>query len=142
MLYDAVDDAGNRSPSAIHGAYVEELAGVVEDLGVDAVEGGTGLDRGTVERLAGGDAVDLTLGEAAEVLALADGAPDADDIAWEVRDHLLMGMTTGILDVDTVASELETDLDGTEVQQMLEGRRPMTLSQLAALHGFIASKQG
>lgn len=142
MLYDAVDDAGNRSPSAIHGAYVAELAGVVEDLGVDAVEGGTGLDRRTVERLADGEAVDLTLEEAAEVLALADGAPETDDIAWEVRDHLLMGMTTGILDVDTVASELDTDLDGTEVQQVLEGRRQMTLSQLAALHGFIASKQG
>lgn len=141
MLYDAVDDAGSRSPSAIHGAYVAELAGVVENLGVDAVEGGTGLDRRTVERLADGEAVDLTLEEAAEVLALADGTPDADDIAWEVRDHLLMGMTTGILDVDTVASELDTDLDGTEVQQVLEGRRAMTLSQLAALHGFIASKQ-
>lgn len=141
MLYDAVDDPGTRTPAALHEAYLAELAAVVEALGVDTVEGGTGLDRATVERIRAGEPADLTLEEAASVLALADGAPGSSDIVWEVRDHLLLGMTSGILDVDTVAAEIDTDLDGTEVQQVLEGRRPMRLETLAALHRYIASKQ-
>lgn len=143
MLYDAVDDAGDRTPEELRAAYLDELAAVVADLGVDTVVGGTGLDRGTVESLETGDddAADLTLEEATEVLALADGAPDSEDIAWEARDHLLMGMTTGVLNVDTLAAEIDTDLDGKEIQQAIEGRLPMTLTQFAKLHAFIASKQ-
>lgn len=141
MLYDAVDDAGDRPPEELRRAYVDELAAVVEAVGTDAVVAETELDRQTVESIESGDAVALTVDEAASVLALADGAPAADDIAWEARDHLLMGMTTGVLDVDTVAAEIDSDLDGKEVQQVLEGRLPMTLTQYAKLQGFIASKQ-
>lgn len=141
MLYDAVDDAGDRSPAELRRAYAEELAAVVNDLGVDTVADGTSLNRATVEAIVSGEEPEVTLAEAAEVLALAEDAPDADAIAWEARDHLLMGMTVGVLDVDTVAAEIETDLDGKEVQQAIEGRMPMTLTQYAKLHAFIASRQ-
>lgn len=141
MLYDAVDDAGDRTPAALRRAYADELAAVVADQGVESVVEATSLDRQTVEAIAAGDQPPLTLEEAAEVLALPDGAPGADDIAWEARDHLLMGMTTGVLDVDTVAAEIDTEFDGKEVQQVVEGRLPMTLDQYAKLHAFIASRQ-
>lgn len=141
MLYDAVDDAGDRTPEELRRAYADELASVVDAVGAETVVSGTSLDRQTVDDVAAGKPVELTLQEAASVLALDEGAPAADDIAWEARDHLLMGMTTGVLDVDTVAAEIDSDVDGKEVQQMLEGRLPMTLSQYATLQSFIDSRQ-
>lgn len=141
MLYDVVDDAGDRSPEELRRAYAEELAAAVDEVGADDVADETSLDRETIDAIQAGDEPELTLAEAAEVLALVDGNPDADAIAWEARDHLLMGMTTGVLDVDTVATEIDTDLDGKEVQQAIEGRMPMTLTQYAKLQAFIASRQ-
>jgi hypothetical protein len=52
-----------------------------------------------------------------------------------------MGMTTGVLDVDTIAAEIDVDLTGQEVQQALEGRTEMTLTELAAIHRFIDASQ-
>lgn len=85
-------------------------------------------------------ASDLTLEEAASILAVSEEAPDADAVVMEVRDHLLMGMTTGVLDVDTLAGNIEADLSGQEVQQAIEGRSAMTLDELAAIHRYIAGR--
>lgn len=141
MLYDAVENPGDLTADALRAAYYEELAAVVADLGVDTVVGGTGLDRHTVVAIDDGKTPELTLEEAAEILALSDGAPSAEDIAWEARDHLLMGMTTAVVDVDTIARETETGLDGKEVQQAIEGRLPATLTEFARIQQFIGSRR-
>ncbi|WP_435116840.1 DUF5791 family protein [Halolamina sp. C58] len=141
MLYDAVEADDEASPAAFRTAYFDELAAAVAELGVDTVVGGTGLDRATVEAIAEGDQPELTVEEAAEVLALTDGAPDAEDIAWEARDHVLMGMTTAVVDVDTVARETDTELDGKEIQQAIEGRLPTTLEQFAAIQAYIDARR-
>lgn len=141
MLYDAVAAGDEGSPEALLGAYFEELASVVAELGVDTVVGGTGLDRETVEAIESGAQPELTLEEASELLALSEGAPDADAIAWESRDHVLMGMTTAVVDVDTIAREIETDLDGKEIQQAVEGRLPTTLEQFAAIQAFVDARR-
>jgi hypothetical protein len=52
-----------------------------------------------------------------------------------------MGMTTAVLDVDTIGAEIDADLDGKQIQQKIEGRAPMTLDEYALLHHFIASRQ-
>jgi hypothetical protein len=141
MLYEAVENPGELTPHALRAAYFEALAAVVTDLGVDTVVGGTGLDRATVEAIEAGQTPGLTVEEAAEVLALADGAPAPEDIAWEARDHLLMGMTTAVVDVDTVARETDTELDGKEVQQAIEGRLPTTLTEFAHIQAFIDGRR-
>lgn len=141
MLYDAAENPGERSPTALRAAYYEELAAVVTDLGVDTVVGGTGLDRATVEAVADGETPELTLEEATEILALAEGAPSAEDIAWEVRDHLLVGMTSAVLDVDTIARESDIELDAKEIQQAIEGRLPTTLAQFAEIQAFIDGRR-
>ncbi|NHX35641.1 MULTISPECIES: DUF5791 family protein [Halolamina] len=141
MLYDAVAADEEGSPEALLAAYFEELASVVADLGVDTVVGGTGLDRETVEAIQSGARPELTLEEASEVLALSDGAPDADSIAWESRDHVLMGMTTAVVDVDTIAREIDTELDGKEIQQAVEGRLPTTLEQFAAIQAYVDARR-
>lgn len=141
MLHDAVEVGEERSPEALRTAYFEELAAVVAELGVDTVVDASGLDRATVEAIEVGEQPELTVEAAAEILALSDGAPDADAIAWEARDHVLMGMTTAVVDVDTVAREIDIDLDGKEIQQAIEGRLPTTLAQFAAIQAYVDARR-
>ena len=141
MLHDVAETGDEASPSALRAAYFEALAAVVAELGVDTVVGGTGLDRATVAELGEGGTPELTLEEAAEVLALGEGEPDAEAIAWEARDHVLMGMTAAVVDVDTIARETELDLDGKEIQQAIEGRLPTTLAQFAAIQAYVDARR-
>ncbi|WP_101296252.1 DUF5791 family protein [Halegenticoccus soli] len=140
MLYDAAERPGSLTAAELREAYEAELRSVVDEVGVDAVAAESELDRETVEAVAAGEPVELTLEEAAAVLATSEEYPDARSIVLEVRDHLLMGMTTGVLDVDTIASDIDADLTGQEVQQAIEGRIPMTLDELAAIHRYVAER--
>lgn len=141
MLYDAAENPGELSPAALRAAYFEELAAVVTELGIDTVVGGTGLDRETVDAIADGETPELTVEEAAEILALGESTPSPEDIAWEARDHLLIGMTSAVLDVDTIARESDIELDAKEIQQAIEGRLPTTLAQFAEIQAFIDGRR-
>ncbi|XVH30778.1 DUF5791 family protein [Haloferacaceae archaeon DSL9] len=140
MLHDASDEPERLSAAELQLEYEAELAAVVDAIGVDAVVEESGVDRDTVEALDRGESPEITVSEAAAILAVAADHPEADAIVYELRDHLLMGMTTGVLDVDTIAANIDVDLTGQEVQQALEGRTEMTLEQLAAIHGLIAER--
>ena len=143
MLHDVVEDPGALAPDELLAALADRLAAVVEAVGEGAVAEATGLPPPTVGDLKAGDceaAGSLDVAEAAAVLALAEGAPDAEAIAAAARDDLLFGMTTGVLNVDVVAGEVALDVDPKEVQGMLEGRHPMTLREFAALQAFVASR--
>jgi tartrate dehydratase beta subunit/fumarate hydratase class I family protein len=141
MLHDVVADPGERSPAELRAEYDSLLQSVVDSVGVDRVVAETDLSDETVEALAAGESIELTVSAAAAVLGLSEDVPDAEVVVLELRDHLLMGMTTGVLDVDTIAAEIDVDLTGQEVQQALEGRTEMTLDELAAIHRFVASAQ-
>jgi tartrate dehydratase beta subunit/fumarate hydratase class I family protein len=141
MLHDVVADPGEHSPAELRAEYDALLQSVVESVGVDHVVAETDLSADTVEAVSAGESVDLTVTEAAAVLGLSENVPDAEVVVLELRDHLLMGMTTGVLDVDTIAAEIDVDLTGQEVQQALEGRTEMTLDELAAIHQFVAASQ-
>lgn len=137
MLYDAVDDPSERSPAELLAAYRRELASVVDDRGIETVAAESGVDRPTLEALSAGEPVEVSIEQAAAILATAKDRPDADAIVFELRDHLLIGMSTAVLDVDAIAASIETDLTGQEVQQALEGRTRFTLAQLAEIHATI-----
>ena len=154
MLHTVADDAADLSPDGLRVAYEDHLRTVLNTVGVDTAEAETALDRATLEAVADGDvtdgdtpdgdtdsdAADLILSDAAAIAALADDAPDAEAIVLETRDHLLMGMTTAVLDVDAIAANLTVDLTGQEVQQAIEGRIEMTLPELAAIQSVIESR--
>lgn len=141
MLYDAADEPASLDAAELRAAYERELAAVVESEGVDAVAESTGVSRERLTALGDGEAAsDLTLEEAAAVLAVSEEYPDSEAVVMEVRDHLLLSMTTGVVDVDTLAANVDLDLTGQEVQQAIEGRNPMTLAQLAAIQGFLAER--
>ncbi|WP_435152788.1 DUF5791 family protein [Haladaptatus sp. DFWS20] len=139
MLYDEIENPGELTPEEVHAQYIAELAETVESVGVNDVVAATGLDRFAVESVVDGEKPELTLDDAAAILSTGD-APPKDTILLEVRDHLLMGMTTGLLDVDTLASSIDSDLGARAIQQKIEGRSPMTLEEYALVHHFIATR--
>jgi hypothetical protein len=140
MLYDAADDPGGLTPDALREAYESQLRHVVDAVGAETAAAESGVDSEQVRALANGPVPDLRVTDAAAILALGEGRPDAESIVLELRDHLLMAMTTGVVDVDTLAANVDLDLSGQEVQQALEGRTEMTLAQLAAIHRFLAAR--
>ena len=140
MLTGRFPDAGEGDPEALLAAYQDVLQTVIDDHGVETVLAETALDEPTVESLASGDASDVTLEDAAAVLALSAEYPDSEAIVVEARDILLMGMTTAVMDVDSVAAELGGDLEPKEIQQKVEGRYPITLGEYARIHHLLESK--
>ena len=140
MLYDAASEPAAGTVSALRAAYDEQLAAVFESTDVETAAAETGIAPETLAAIDAGESPDVTVREAAAILALDPERPDADAIVYELRDHLLMGMTTGVLDVDTIASRISVDLTGQEVQQALEGRTEMTLDQLAAIQHVIETQ--
>ena len=141
MLRGEFADAAAQTPEALQSAYESTLADVIADAGVDRVVAETDLDAETVEALAAGESPEVTVEEAAAVLALDEGRPPADVIEAEARDILLMGMTTAVLDVETLSSGIDGDLDPKEIQQKVEGRYPTTLAEYARMHQFIEQRQ-
>jgi hypothetical protein len=140
MLYDAADDPGELSPEALREAYESQLRSVVDAVGAETAAAESGVDPDRIRAIEDGAVPDLRVEDAAAILAVDDGRPDAKSIVLELRDHLLMAMTTGVVDVDTLAANVDLDLSGQEVQQALEGRTELTLAQLAAIHQFLAAR--
>ena len=137
MLRAEFPDAGEQSPEALLEAYESVLAGTIESVGVDDIVDTTALDRETVT----GDIADMTLEEAAAILATDADRPDAGTLEADARDILLMGMTTAVMDVEALASGIDAQLEPKEIQQKIEGRYPVTLSEYAVLHSYIESQK-
>jgi hypothetical protein len=138
MLHD-IDDAGDLEADELRARYDERLRTVIESHGVETVREETGVE--SIEALSEGESPAMTLDDAAAVLALDPDEPDADAIVTEMRDHLLMGMTTAVLDVEAVESGINGSFDAREIQQKIEGRLPMDLDELAMIHGYIEQRK-
>lgn len=126
------------SPADLRAEYEDDLRAVVDRQGPDTVAGRTDVDRETATALLEGDSPALTLPEAAEIQSLAEGEPDPDEMVTIACEHLLLGMSTAVLDVDAIESELELDLDAKEIQQKIERRAPMTLEEYVHVQYVIA----
>lgn len=130
-------EAGELPPDELRARYDRQLRGTIDEYGIDRVVEKSGVERERVDALVAGESPTLTLEEGARILAVADDEPDAEAIVLETRDHLLMGMTTGVLDVEAVESGIDGAFDAREIQQKIEGRLRMTLDELAVLHSYI-----
>ncbi len=140
MLTDEIKDPETTSPDALRERYEREVADAVETVGESEAADATDVDRSRLDALADGESPQFTLSEAASLLALADDAPDAEGILAEVRDHLMLQMSSAVVDVDALAAGLGGDLDPKELQQKIEGRQPMTLDEYARVHRFVAAE--
>ncbi|MFB6077067.1 MAG: DUF5791 family protein, partial [Candidatus Nanohaloarchaea archaeon] len=70
-------DAAAATPADLRARYESRLAAVVEAVGPEAAADRTDIDADILRDLLDGAAPELTLAEAAEILALEDGAPEA-----------------------------------------------------------------
>lgn len=141
MFHELVAEPGGLTPEELYHRYVSELAAVVDDHGVETVRGRSDLDEATVESIKDGEPPELTLSEAAEVLAVRPDAPSADAIAAASRDSLLMGMTNAVVDVEALSAGIGRELEPGEIQSKVEGRYPVTLAEFALLQQFLAERR-
>jgi len=134
----AVPDA--VTPEELRADYLSTLRDVVESGGVDAVAEQSGVSTERLDALVAGESLTFTLEEAAGILGTSDDWPAAEDILLEVRDHVMLQMSSAVMDVDALAAGLDGDLDPKEIQQKIEGRQPMTLAEYARIYRHIASE--
>ncbi|THE65029.1 hypothetical protein D8Y22_09955 [Salinadaptatus halalkaliphilus] len=126
------------SPEQLQAEYAADLAAIVDGRGPDAVADATDLDPETAAAVGKERVGGLSLEAAAQIQALEDGAPDAETIVTMACEHLLLGMTTAVMDVDAVESELEIELDAKEIQQKIERRAPMSFEEFVHVQYAIA----
>jgi type IV pilus biogenesis protein CpaD/CtpE len=138
MLLEPVDDSGAITPAELQRTYESHLGEILEDVGISSAIERTSLDRTTVERLIAGEAPELTVREAAEVLALLEEWPDAETVMLELQDTLMLRMSSAVMDVDALSIAVEAELDATAIQQRIERRHPMTLAEYAQIVHAIA----
>jgi hypothetical protein len=140
MFHELVADPGNLDPDELYDRYEAELVAIIEEGGVEEAATESGVDEATLHALAEGESPELELGEGAALLALREDVPDAETAVELDRDALLMGMTNAVLDVEALASEVNSDLEPREIQSKVEGRFPMTLREFALLHATIQQR--
>lgn len=129
-----------ETPADLRAEYDDQLASIVDRHGLETATDRTGVDRDVLEALLEDGSPDLSLEDAAEIQALESDEPDAETIETMACEHLLLGMTTAVLDVDAVESHLGLDLDAKEVQQKIERRTPMSFEEYVHLQHVIAGR--
>jgi len=141
MLRGAFDSAGESSPAELRTEYERRLVETVDEVGIETVAAETDIYEETIQALVDGDAPELTLDEAAAILATDPDGLDKETILAEARDILLLGMSTAVLDVEAIASGINDEMEPKEIQQKVEGRYPITLAEYATLHQYIESQK-
>jgi hypothetical protein len=137
MLRGRFEAAGELSPAALRSEYEAALVETVETVGESAVVSQSGIGEETIRALVAGESPELTLEEAAAILAADEQYPDADAVEAEARDILLMGMSIAVLDVEAIAAGINDELEPKEIQQKVEGRYPISLEEYAIIHSYI-----
>lgn len=140
MLADEIQDPGEQTSGEVREEYEAALGRVVEAAGVDSAAAASGVDEERLAALADGESVELTLEEAAAIFAVSDDWPDAESLLLEVRDNLMLQMSSAVMDVEALASSLDDDYDPKELQQKIEGRQAMTLGEYARIYRTIAAE--
>lgn len=141
MLRDEFEAPGDREPAELRDAYASVLADTIAERGVDQVAAETGVDEATLAAIEQGEQPEVTLEEAGSILGTDPDRPDGDAIVADALDMLLMGMSTAVLDVEAIQSGINGRMEAKEIQQKIEGRYPITLSEYAVLQQFIESRK-
>lgn len=129
-----------ETPADLRAEYEANLASIVDRHGVETAVDRTTVDRETIEALLDEASPALSLEAAAEIQALEEDEPDAETIVTMACEHLLLGMSSAVLDVDSVESYLEIDLDAKEVQQKIERRAPMSFEEYVHVQHVIVDQ--
>ncbi|SEH11971.1 hypothetical protein SAMN04487967_0596 [Natronorubrum sediminis] len=126
-----------ESPAGLREEYLEDLRSIVNQHGVETVVEATDVDENAADAIHDGDDPDLLLSDVAQIHSLEPDEPAPDELVTIACEHLLLGMSTAVLDVDAIESELALELDAKEIQQKLEQRSPMTLEEFVHIQYVI-----
>lgn len=140
MLPSTFDTLDTADATAVHEAAIDDLAAIIRGSGIESMADETGIGRERLETVRAGEDPALSVAEAAAIIAAAADVTQ-DSVQAAIQDRLLMGMTTAVLDVDTLAASADLGLSGTEVHQKIEGRAPLTLEEFAHLAAVIADRR-
>lgn len=135
-----VPDGDEITSEALLAAFEALVSESLAEAGRERVVEETDVDSASIEAAVADDLGSLSVADGAAILGVTADR-DAETIVAELRDHLLIGMATAVLDVDTIAAGIDADLTGQEVQQALEGRTEMTLEQLAQIMAVIERRK-
>lgn len=128
-----VSEAARTDPDRLAAAFLAELDSIAtanpDSLPVDCQTA-----------LASNDPAAITLAQAANILAIDDDRLDDRAIEAELRDRLLIGMSTAVLDVDRLATQIALDRSPKELQQRIEGRESLSLLEYAHIRSAIAAR--
>jgi len=136
----AGSDADEVTAAALLASFETLVSEAVAEVGRDQIIEEAGIGENVLDAAVDRGASDIRFEDGAAIVAVPTDR-DGDAVVAEVRDHLLMGMATAVLDVDTIAAAIDADLTGQEVQQALEGRAAMTLGQLAEIMAVIERRK-
>ncbi|EMA41790.1 DUF5791 family protein [Halobiforma nitratireducens] len=125
------------TPAQLRAEYRDELADIVDEHGLETATAETSLEPVDLEALGNGDLPDLSLEQAAEIRSLEEGVRDPETVVTMACEHLLMGMSTAVMDVEAVESDLELEMDAKEVQQKIERRAEMSFEEYVHLQHVI-----
>jgi len=139
MLTDPVD-AEAETPATLLEAYLTALETVLDGRDVETAAEKTDVDTETLTTIQQQDAESVTLEDATEILALPADSLDAEARRLELRDHIMLLMSSAVMDVEALETGLGGALDARELQQKIEGRSPMTLEEYARIHHYLASE--
>lgn len=132
-------DSGNPAddePDELVEQYLEELAGILDAQSVDHPD----VPETIADTISRSAATEISLTDAAAILALRERQLDAEAIQYELRDQLLIEMSNAVVDVETLAANTDLTLSGTELQQRIEGRAPINLAEYAQVKVAIAAR--
>lgn len=135
--WDAIDPE-HLPPSQLHAAYVEVLRKHLTRIGEGDLPSEPGTTDG-IEALREGADHAVRLSDAAAVLSLASRL-EPREVEYELLDRLLIAMTNAVIDVETLADEVDLELSPKELQQRIEGRAPMTLAEFAHVRHVLARR--
>jgi hypothetical protein len=111
VFTDPIADPEATTPEAVRADYEETLAGIVEREGASTVVDAAGVSEDTLDALVAGESPDLTVEEAAGILAVSDDYPPAEDLLLEVQDHVMLQMSSAVMDVDALVSGRDDDME-------------------------------
>jgi hypothetical protein len=121
------------------------LGSIVQSAGPAQVVAATGLDLKQAEVIgalpAGETAVldELSLREAAEIIAVTSSF-SAAAVRGRIRDHLLVQMSRGPVDVETVAEQYGF-ADSTSLRAKIEGEKPFSVREYVRLRVALRSSE-
>ncbi|MFQ3293401.1 MAG: hypothetical protein ACI9PP_000341 [Halobacteriales archaeon] len=141
MFYDNRKDRSHSSVGNLRAEYENDLRAAIAAIGIERAVEETRVERDRLGSLVDGTSPDLTLAEAASIQALAPEAPGAETIVDLACDHLLLGMSNAILDVEALDRRLDVDLGAKTIQRKIERQESMTFDEFIRFQHAILQEQ-